>query len=501
MEQRIMLHYGDWLSQWNARTPLAEAIYEPETGRRFTYAHLYARVNRLVHALQAAGVKRGDRVAVLAQNCAEQFECLFACLKLGAIHVPYNWRLSSFELQDVNRDAAPAVLLCDAEFAETAHALTAGRTVQFGGAYESWLETQPAGEPTVTPSSMEDIAIILYTSGTTGRPKGAMLPVRQLIFNSIQTDLAVGLGAEDSTLVFLPLFHTGGLNCLATPLFHRGGRVMLLKKFDPDRVCQLTQDEHITAHMGVPTTFESVAASPLFHKTDFSSVRFMLVGGAPCPLQLLETYKARGLSFRQGFGMTEVGPNDFSLPPDRVFEKMGSIGLTNAYLSARLVDDQGHDVPVGDVGELVLSGPVVCAGYFRNDAATASALRDGWFYTGDLARRDAEGFYFIVDRKKDMFISGGENVYPAEVEAVLLLRPEIAECAVLGIPDQKWGEVGRAVVVVKPGHTLSEETLLGHCKQRLARYKVPKDVVFTAALPRNPTGKIVKPKLKELFGK
>jgi len=496
-----MLHHGDWLSHWAARSPQSEALFEPETGRRWTYAQLHARVMRLSNALQQKGVKRGDRVSVLAQNCAEQFESLFACLYLGAIHTPYNWRLSKYELADVNNDAAPRVVLHDAEFAETARGLKADAHVQFGPDYEALLEKSPTTPPAVTPSRLEDVGIILYTSGTTGRPKGAMLSLQQLIYNSHNTALAVGLSSSDSTLVFLPLFHTGGLNCLATPIFHHGGRVLVLKKFDADKVCELTEKEHITAHMGVPTTFEGVAESKRFKTTDFSSVRFILVGGAPCPLSLLETYKSRGLQFKQGFGMTEVGPNDFSLPADKTFAKMGSIGLPNFYLAARVVDENGVDVPTNTVGELLLSGPVVCAGYFHNEAATKAAIKDGWFHTGDLARKDEEGFYFIVDRKKDMFISGGENVYPAEVEAVLLQRSEIAECSVLGIPDAKWGEVGRAIVALRGGATLTEEQVLAHCKEKLARYKVPKNVVFVPSLPRNASGKVLKPVLKEQFGK
>lgn len=496
-----MLHAGDWLFHWAQRTPDATALQEPDTGRRFTYGALHARVCRLANALVHKGVRKGHRVAVLAQNTSEQFELLFACMKIGAIHTPLNWRLSRFELADILQDAAPTVLFHDDEFAATATALPAPHHVQFGAAYEALLAAQPDRQPPTEGLGMEDPVIILYTSGTTGRPKGAMLPLRQLTFNSHSTDLAVGLSSQDSTLVFLPLFHTGGLNCLATPLLHRGGRVVVLRKFDPDRVLEVTASERITAHMGVPTTFEAMADSPRFAATDLSSVRFILVGGAASSQKLLQTYKDRGLELKQGFGMTEVGPNDFSLPPGKTFAKMGSIGVPNFYLQARVVDEQGKDVPQGESGELLMRGPMVCLGYFRNEKATAAAIVDGWFHTGDLVRQDEEGYFFVVDRKKDMFISGGENVYPAEVEAVMLQLAAVQEVCVIGVPDAKWGEVGKAVLAIRKGHTLTEDAVLAHCKDKLARYKVPKAVVFVDALPRNASGKVVKPAVKEQFGR
>ena len=486
-----MIHYGDWLSHWTQRTPDAEALYEPDTQRRWSYARLDARANRLARALMAMGVERGDRVAVLAHNCGEQFELLFACGKIGAVHTPLNWRLAQSELAGVLGDAEPRVLFHDDAHAELAAQLHL-KHVRFGAQYEDLLAGAGTDAPADWPAaSLEDPIILLYTSGTTGKPKGALLPNRQLIFNSHNTDLAVGLSSRDSTLVFLPMFHTGGLNCLATPLLHRGGRVVLLRAFDAERISILTEREHITAHMGVPTTFQMIAEQPAFQRSDWSSARFALVGGAPCPLPLIETYKQRGVSFRQGFGMTEVGPNDFSLPEDQVFARKGSIGKPNFYVQAKIVD-----------GELMMAGPVVCLGYFRNPDATRAALSpDGWFATGDLARQDADGFYYIVDRKKDMFISGGENVYPAEIEQVLAQLPGIAESAVIGVADTRWGEVGRACVVLRKDAALDEQQILDHCRAHLAKYKVPRSVVFCDVLPRNPSGKVLKPELKARYGK
>jgi fatty-acyl-CoA synthase len=498
----MTFHFGDWLAHWSRRTPQAEALYEPDSGRRWTYALLDARANRLARTLRALGVGRGDRVAVLAHNCGEQLELLFACGKLGAIHTPLNWRLTPAELDLIVRDAEPRALFYDHACADLAEILPAPRKIRLGEAYEHLLAAA-GSDATLDLSAvgLEDPIVLLYTSGTTGRPKGALLPHRQLLINSHNTDLAVGLTGRDSTLVFLPLFHTGGLNCLATPLLHRGGRVVLLRTFDADRVSELTTSERITAHMGVPTTFQMIATAPAFTRSDWSSVRFALCGGAPCPLALIDTFRERGVSFRQGYGLTEVGPNDFSLPPDDVFRKAGSIGFPNFYIAARLVDDGGRDVGPESVGELWLSGPAVCLGYFRDQAATSASLREGWFATGDLARREAQGYYYIVDRKKDMFISGGENVYPAEIEQVLTALSGIAECAVIGVPDERWGEVGRAIVVLRAGAALSESDVLAHCQDRLARYKIPRSVVFVQALARNAGGKILRPGLKEAYGK
>ncbi|HJZ83777.1 MAG TPA: long-chain fatty acid--CoA ligase [Polyangia bacterium] len=497
-----MIHFGDWLRHWSQRTPSAEALFEPDTGRRWTYAQLDARANRLACALQELGVQRGDRVAVLAHNCGEQLELLFACGKLGAVHSPLNWRLTAHELDFIVRDAEPHLLFFDRACADLADALPASRRIVFGAPYESLLAAATSDAPPPwPPAGLEDPIILLYTSGTTGHPKGALLPHRQLIYNSHNTDLAVGLSARDSTLVFLPLFHTGGLNCLATPLLHRGGRVVLLGSFDAERVSLLTERERISTHMGVPTTFQMIAEQPAFGRADWSSVRFALCGGAPCPLGLIETYRERGVLFRQGYGLTEVGPNDFSLTAEDAFRKAGSIGFPNFYLNARIVDDSGGDVGPDQVGELVLRGPVVCLGYFRNPAATAAALRDGWFFTGDLARRDAQGYHFIVDRKKDMFISGGENVYPAEIEQALAAHPDVAEAAVIGVADARWGEVGRALVALRAGASAREADLVAHCQSRLARFKVPRSIVLVPALPRGASGKVLKPALKERYGK
>src|SRR5581483_4864847 len=425
-----------------------------------------------------------------------------------ALFAPLNWRLAPAELDGVLADASPRVLFYDRACAKTAVELRADAPrvaldePEAGGrAYEPFLAAgsdSPAGDPSVT---LEDPAMICYTSGTTGRPKGALLSHRQLLFNSLSTELAIGLSSRDSTLVFMPLFHTGGLNCLATPILHHGGKVVVMPAFDAERALRVSAEERVTVQMGVPTIFELLRDAPSFRSADLSSTRMALCGGAPCPLPLIETYRERGVLFRQGYGLTEVGPNCFSLVEADAFRKAGSVGWPNFYLCARIIDDAGASCADGEAGELVLGGPMVTLGYFRNPAATEEAFRGtSWFHTGDQVLRDPEGYHYIVGRKKDMFISGGENVYPAEVEQALLQVGGVAEVCVIGVADERWGEVGRAVVVARPEARLDERALLAALDGRLARYKIPKSVAFADALPRNASGKILRAQVREHHG-
>jgi fatty-acyl-CoA synthase len=505
-----MNHLADWTAYWARRTPEAVALHEPLTARRWTYWHLDRRANRLARALEGAfGVRRGDRVAVLAHNRGEHFEALFACAKLGAIFAPLNWRLAAAELDVILGDAQPSVLLYDRPCAELAAALTAAlpHRVAYdeasagGRPYEQLLGAGSDAAPAAHEIGLDDAVVLMYSSGTTGRPKGALLSHRQLLFNALSTHLAITLTPEDSTLDFMPMFHTGGLNCLATPILHNGGRVVIMPSFDAERSLQIAADEKITLHMGVPTIYQMWRDADAFARVDLSATRMALCGGAPCPLPLIDTYRERGVLFRQGYGLTEVGPNCFSLTPEDTFRKAGSVGWPNFYLEARIVDDAGQVVPPGEVGELALGGPMVTLGYFRNAEATAAAFRGTrWFHTGDLVRRDDEGYHYIVDRKKDMFISGGENVYPAEIELALAALEGVAEACVIAVADARWGEVGRAVVVTAPGAQLDGGAVLAQLGARLARYKIPKSVVFTDALPRNPTGKVLRQRVRERFG-
>ena len=470
---------GLWMEKWSLFGPERVALVDTTTGSRWTYGELHARVLRRAAWLRDEhGVGYGDRVAWTEGNRPEFFEVLFACARLGAILVPVNWRLAPPEIQWILNDCKPRVTLNE----------------------ESLVELPATGElPTVKVADVKDStpALILYTSGTTGFPKGALLTHGSLTANSVNTTVACDLTSDDSTIIFTPLFHTGAVNVLSLPLFHRGGKVVLMPRFDAAEILTWIEKESVTIVFGVPTTFEMMRDDPSFAAADVSSVRFCLCGGAPCPVGLIEDYAQKGMVFRQGYGLTEVGPNCFSLPPEDAVRKAGTVGFPVMHCQARVVDAEGRDVPQGEVGELWLKGPHVCGGYWENPEATQAAYRDGWWATGDLFSVDEDGYYRVVGRKKEMFISGGENVYPAEVEQAILRCDGVKECVVIGVPDAKWGEVGRAYVVPS---SLKPEAVLAQLDGQIARYKIPKSVVTMDALPRNASGKVVKHALSSMVG-
>ncbi len=479
---------SNWLSAHARFRPQAEALFDADTGRRWTYAQLHRDSLLWAGRLVAHGVTHGDRVAVLAQNRGETLALLFACAELGAVLFPMNWRLAPEELSWQLGNAEPRVLICDEEHR---HSL---RTESLS------LEDGPGETIHHGPGAqLDDPWQLMYTSGSSGRPKGALLTHRQVVFNAINTVLACDLAPTDATLTFTPLFHTGGMNCLSTPLLHRGGRVVLARGVDVPQSLSLIETERISLLMAVPTIFQMLADHPSFAESDLSSVRDALCGGAPLPVPLLERYLARSIPLRQGFGMTEVGPNCFSTPPSRVREKLGTVGLPCAHVEAKVVRPDGTQCSADEPGELLLRGPVVCAGYLRNPDATAKAIdADGWFRTGDMLSVDADGFFSVRGRIKEMYISGGENVYPAEIEAALHDCPGVAHAAVIGIPDARWGEVGRAFLEARPGERVAPESIRAHLDGRLARYKLPKRIDVLAELPRTASGKIDKVALKGL---
>ncbi len=489
---------GDWLAKRELLTPDKVALIDAATGERRTYRQWNARANAVAHLLrQRLGVQKGDRVAVLAANSPEYLDLLFAVGKLGAILVPLNWRLTVRELEIILRDCAPTVLFHDDAYAENARQvsdLLGLRLARLG-------DQADTSEPITTPDlTLEDPLLILYTSGTTGSPKGALLSHRMITWNCINTEVSWDLWGTDITPTFAPFFHSGGISVLTLPMVHKGGTVVLLPNSDPAAVLESIERERCTIVFAVPTVFQMLLEHPRFASTDLSSVRFCVTGGSSCPIPIIEGYFKRGLTFRQGYGLTEVGVNCFSLAPEDALRKAGSVGLPVFHSEARVVDDHNQEVGVDAVGELVLAGPHVCSGYWNRPDSTAEAFQNGWWHTGDLARRDAEGYFYIVGRKKEMLISGGENIYPAEIEGLLATHPKIAEAAIIGMPDAKWGEVGRAVVVVRPGETLTVDEVLAFCDGKLARYKIPKSVVFAPILPRNAMGKVIKADLREQFG-
>lgn len=485
----------DWLAKRAAYHPEKTALVEAATGRRFSYKELDEQSERAASYLESAGLRAGDRLAVLSGNSAEVLFAFFGAGRLGAIFVPLNTRLAPPELAAIVERARPSMVFYSVEYAVLAEALRPA----FGTARMiDRMESVEAPRRRRPPVDEEAPHMLLFTSGTTGKPKGAVLAHRMLLWNAINF-AARDLLPSDTVLSHSPIFYTAGLNVYTLPALFAGGTVVLARAWNTDEMFDLIERERVTVFFGVPTQLLMFAGSPRFETSDLSSLRYVISGGAPCPASLIERLIARGLAYRQGMGLTEVGPNCFSLEPRDALRKPGSIGFPNIAMDARIVDDAGRDLGADEVGELALRSPAMCAGYWDDPEATAAAIRGGWFFTGDLARRDAEGYYYIVDRKKDMFISGGENVYPAEVERVLAEHPAVEQVSVLGVPDPKWGEVGCAAVVLRAGAQCAEADLLRFCEGRLARFKIPKSVRFFAELPRTHSGKVQKSALRALM--
>ncbi|WP_422014263.1 acyl-CoA synthetase [Reyranella sp.] len=496
--------YFDWIAHHAGRRPHRLAIHDLHTGRKLSYADLDTRIARLTAALAARGIAKGDRIALLAPNCAEYFELQFACGRLGAIMLPLNWRLTVSELAYILGDSNPKLLIHDKGFAEAAAALSNDLLEidheRPDSAYERVLaEAGPA--PASAALTHDDIGMIMYTSGTTGHPKGAIITHGMVFWNCVNLGIPALITPETVQLVVLPLFHTGGLNCYANPVLHAGGTIVVMRAFDPGQALDCLSDPSlgITHFFAVPAPYQFMMQHPKFATADLSRLQIAGVGGAPCALAILETWTARGVPLVQGWGMTETSPAGTMLDAADAIRKLGSAGKAMMHTAIRVVDDQGDDVPAGGIGELLIKGPNITPGYWNNPQATERSFSDGWLHTGDAARLDEEGFVYIVDRWKDMYISGGENVYPAEVENVLFQLPAVADAAIIGVPNERWGEVGMAIIVRKPEQDLAEGDVIQHCLARLAKFKVPQSVTFVDALPRNATGKVLKRELRVQF--
>lgn len=497
---------SDWIGFHALWTPKKIALNDLESRRQFTYLELDERCGRLAAFLtETHGITRGDRVAVLAHNSSDIFEIQFACMKLGAIFVPLNWRLAKTEILAILTNAEAKVLIYGPEFDAVAKSCVGDGTVGTAicisnGApsdYESGIAAVRPLSDSIT-RSMDDVWMIMYTSGTTGRPKGVMITYRMASFTGIHGMLKAGVTQDSCGLTFLPLFHVCGLFIMANMIFHAGGRNIVMKKFDAAAALRaLTDPELGVSHsFGVPANFLMMAQEPSFNTADLTKLHCLLVGGAPSPATLLEAYARKGAPLQQAWGMTETASVGTILSAENAITKLGSVGRALAYIEVDVVDENGNPVGTGEIGELVVRGPTVTPGYWQAPEETANAFRNGWLLTGDAAQRDKDGFLFIVDRWKDMFISGGENVYPAEIENVLHRINGVLEAAVVGVPDECWGEVGCAYLQVDPLIPLSERDVIQHCSNELARFKLPKYVRFVNELPHTAAGKIAKTVLR-----
>ncbi len=498
---------ADVLGERARLTPGKTALVWVPTGERFTYRQLDDRASRSAACwLDVLGLVPGDRIGLLAHNRVEFIDAFFAAAKSGVVLVPIGTRLTASEVAFIARDAGLRALIYDGAFAETVRAL---RPVLPLG---HWLALDLPAHPEdrrfadllpsmpgkqLTRPAPEDICCLLYTSGTTGNPKGVMVPHRMVAWNGYNTVLGWQLREDDVSPIFTPLYHAGGLGAFLLPIFAIGGTIVLHAGFDAAEIWRVMERERCTVVLGVPTIYKLLMDAPEFERADLSSVRWLISGGAPLPLYIIEAYQRRGVVFKQGYGLTEVGVNCFAMTVEESIRKKGSIGKPLMFTEARAAGEVGREVPVGEVGELWLRGPHVCSGYWNNPEATAAAIdADGWFHTGDLARRDEDGFYYIAGRQKDMLISGGVNVYPAEIEAALLLHPAVQDAAVVGVPDDTWGEIGVAFVVARADPPPSGDELSVFLAGTLAKYKIPRRWMFLRELPRTAYGKVLKTELR-----
>jgi fatty-acyl-CoA synthase len=504
----MAVKYYDWTAHHADMRPEKVAIVDLDYNTQLTYKQLDERAAALAGWMQHQGIKKGDRVALLMANCPEFFEIQFACSKIGAICLPMNWRLSAKELNYILSDSTPSLLIADTSFAVVVDTLVADcgiqHTLMLSGedkqtSYEQAMADQYAA--VYVGSDHDDVSMIMYTSGTTGHPKGALITHGMTFFNCVNLGIPAGISTKAVQLVVLPLFHTGGLNCYANPILHAGGQIMLMRDFEPGRALHVLGDKSlgITHFFAVPAPFQFMLQHADFETTDLSRLEAAGVGGAPCAEAILSAWINRGVPLIQGWGMTETSPGGVALDAADALRKIGSTGKALLHTEIKIIDDKGDEVAAGEVGELLIRGPNITPGYWNNPEATAKTFSGDWLMTGDAARCDDEGFVFIVDRWKDMYITGGENVYPAEVENILYQLPQIAEAAVIGVPSERWGETGKAVLVLKPGQKVSSDEVIAHCLANLAKFKVPQSVEFIDALPRNATGKVLKRTLREQY--
>jgi fatty-acyl-CoA synthase len=479
-----------WLADRSRNTPERVAIDHP--GGRTSYGELADLAGRMAAALDERGVARGDRVASLTANSPDHVALLFACARLGIALQPLNWRLAPGELAYQLEDAEPVLLLVGDGQEELAEA--AGGALPSATFHE--LGTAVGRAPDVEVED-DDALLLSYTSGTTGKPKGAVLTHANCFWTNLSFDRTSGIAEDDVVLQVLPQFHSGGWNVQPLLAWWKGATVVLEPTFDAARALRLIEEKRVTTMMGVPATYLFMAEQPGFATADLSSLRLAVVGGAPMPESLLETWLERGVGIVQGYGLTEAAPNVLCLPQEDAVRKLGFAGKPYPHVDVALRDPESGALLEGPAtGELVVKGPNVFAGYWRNAEATAAAFAEGWLLTGDLAERDDEGYFRIAGRLKDLVISGGENVYPAELEDVLHAHPAVAEAAVVGVPDERWGEACVAFVALRPGADADEDELLAWSRSRLARFKVPKQVRFVDALPRSAMSKVLKDELR-----
>ncbi|MFX1561545.1 MAG: long-chain fatty acid--CoA ligase [Promethearchaeota archaeon] len=498
---------GDWTGRRALLTPKREGIVDNILQEHYTFEAIDKRANQVARILLDSGVQKGNRIGVYSKNRFDFLDILFACGKIGAILTPFNTRLTTPEIEYLLKKTTPSMIFYDpdlgVQFGELRPFLKKQDVIVMGNRksdseadLKSLMSSKSSSAVERPALTLDDPYLIVFTGGTTGLPKGAVLSHGLVFWNSVNTIVSWGLRPDDIQPLLFPLFHTGGINVLLVPFIHLGAKSIIMGDFNVDETLRVIVDENCTLVIAVPTMFNMMAESQKFKKANFDTVRLFISGGAPCPVAIMEKYWERGKILKMGYGLTEVGPNNFYLPEDEVKRKPNSVGFPVFHCDMKVADDNCNEVPTGEVGELMLRGPHIFSGYWKEPEETSKTIEpDGWVHTGDLAMKDDEGFFFITGRKKDMFISGGENVYPTEIEELLFKHPSILEAAVVGVPDEKWGEVGKAFIVLKPDEVLDEDSVLKYLHGKLARYKIPKQYEFRDELPKSAAGKILKREL------
>jgi fatty-acyl-CoA synthase len=505
------INVGDWIRKWATIQPHKTAVIEEDT--RYSYHDLNSRINRLSNFLLGTGFKRGDRAAVLLRNCHEYIEIFFALSKIGGILVPLNWRLVLPELEFIIKDSGSRFIIFDGDFIDNAAMLqekipmdvamacaTEGSKVgslpDWAADYEASLDGCSDSEPCMSWfAGGEDAQILMYTSGTTGLPKGAILSHRKTFFNVLNADIYFNLTSLDIVIIARPMFHSGGLIVDMAPVLYKGGTVIVKRRFAFAEILETAEQYKVTILELPATVYNFMLEECDIARYDLSAIKCCFTGGERVPVALLQAFAEKGVIISQIYGLTEAS-TIFWLPIDKAIVKMGSVGQPVVHGEVRIIDAKGRRVKPGEIGEIIVKGPILMSGYWKRPDLTKKVVKNGWLRTGDLARMDEDGFAYIIDRKKDMFISGGENVYPAEVEKALFSHPAVLDAAVVGVPDRKWGEVGKAFIEPKEGHSISPDDIRAFLADRLARYKIPYYIECTKKLPKTASGKIKKHLLK-----
>lgn len=504
-----MINVGEWIAKWSTIQPKKIAlVFE---GASFSYRQFSERIHRLCNALLARNVKKSDRIGLLLYNCNQYLEAYFAISRVGAIAVPLNYRLAPPELGYLLNDSGAEWLIFGEQFVQTVDWLRPRIPVKKGGYlgvgstlpewalnFERVIARYSPEAPRLSwKVGVQDNHVIMYTSGTTGLPKGAVLPHRKTFYNCLNAEIFFELKPSDIMLIVVPLFHSAGLFITASPMYYQGGTVILHRRFDPERVMEDIQRYRVNKFLAITTMYNLMLQKGNLGTYDISSLETCFIGGERVPPSLVETYREHGLSLRQIFGQTETSILLWTTEQDAM-SKPAAVGKPVFHCEIRLVDRQGRDVRVGEVGEIIARGPILMEGYWNSPELTRQTIRKGWLHTGDLARMDEDGCFYIVDRERDMYISGGENVYPAEIEKIYAGHPKVFEVAVIGMPDERWGEVGKVFIVLKEGASMTEGEALRYCNGKLARYKIPKSCQFMDRLPKTESGKIKKSSLRQI---